>query len=339
MRRILITGASGTVGRHLLDCLVHKPEPLELIALSRSAKKGAQINAQWSSPKRLPQWVVGDLTQPDSLHQLFFDSQTRPFDYVIHLAARLGLRNGPEYEVNNVEATKNLIDGLCQQSSVLSRLVFVSSIAAIDRGPLPRHLTHFTPLTIDSPATPTTDYGKTKLAAEHVVMESGFPYTILRPAFIFGRYVREGSTVHRALMGCVKRNPLVRYPFPGQLSGIAADDLADLLWASCLSAACQNQVYYAADPHVIAVQSVFAQINQQLGNPATPYPIPNWCHRLVFDQCLRHGMSKLLAHLLFSHSFTCDSQLIWRDTRLTPYYGSLGGVTQMVKWFETTTEP
>src|SRR4051812_28987949 len=111
-------------------------------------------------------------------------------EYVIHCGARATFGGADDMLDTNVAGTRNLISALQDNIGSLRRLVFVSSIGAVDRG---ADDACATPLNGSSPHFPVSEYGRSKQAAERLVRESGLPFCIVRPAMVVGADMRIGS--------------------------------------------------------------------------------------------------------------------------------------------------
>src|SRR6185369_2055159 len=168
--RILVTGASGFVGRALVT---------ELAGLGYAVRAAMRQPAD-VFPRNVEVVAVSDLTRPVEWRALLKGIET-----VVHLA---GIAHaGPEiaedlYDRVNRLATAELAKAA--QASGVRHLVFISSIRA-QSGPSSNEVLHET----DEPH-PTDAYGRSKHAAEDAVRASGVPFTILRPVLIYGPGVK-----------------------------------------------------------------------------------------------------------------------------------------------------
>jgi nucleoside-diphosphate-sugar epimerase len=171
MARVLVTGGTGFIGRHLVR---------------RLAGRGDQVRCLVRSPERALQtagpdapaveYVRGDVTAPDSLA-----AAAAGMEVVYHLAgATLPLRRS-DYQEVNAEGTRRLAE-VCARQPTPPTFVYVSSLAAA--GPA----TDDHPLTEDCPLHPVSEYGRSKLAAERYLhsLAGKLPVTILRPPGVFG---------------------------------------------------------------------------------------------------------------------------------------------------------
>jgi len=168
--KVLVTGATGFVGSHTVDVLRERGHDVDYIARATS-------NLRWldgSGAKR----VEGSLFDVSSLR-----SAVENVDAVIHVAGLTAARSEAEFLRGNQLATKNLLDAIVAYRPSLQRFVHISSGAVC--GPAP-DLEH--PITEETACRPITAYGRTKLAAEHAVLDVGeqVPYTIIRPPAVYG---------------------------------------------------------------------------------------------------------------------------------------------------------
>ncbi|MBO6767704.1 MAG: NAD(P)-dependent oxidoreductase [Erythrobacter sp.] len=144
---IALTGATGFVGKAVLDEAVRREEPVR--ALTR----------RMQATREHVEWIEGDLSNPAALATLCHEA-----DAVIHVA---GLTNTPDpaaFEDANVGGTERLI-GAAKEKKV-KRFIFVSSLSA--REP------------------ELSAYGASKAKAEKLVEGSGLDWTIVRPPGVYG---------------------------------------------------------------------------------------------------------------------------------------------------------
>lgn len=149
--RVLVTGASGFIGRYLLPALTERGHSVVATDLRLPGDPVASESVAWHPL---------DVSRPEEVYRLMLG--TRP-EAVIHLVSWLAapceanpLRG---WEINFL-STQYLLDaGL---AAGLERFVFSSSISVFGRG-VPE------PVRDDAVKEPATIYGQTKLACEHLL--------------------------------------------------------------------------------------------------------------------------------------------------------------------------
>ncbi len=233
--RVLITGAGGFLGSHLLRGL----RGHTLIAASRRPVAGTE----WRQ--------LGDLSGPVDWDGLLHD-----VDAVVHLA-NIAHRPASDEEFDRVNRQSTAVLCAAAKRAGIGQLVFVSSIAA-----QVGHSSQTVVTEADAPA-PASAYGLSKLAAERVISESGVPFTILRPVLVLG----EGAKANAASL-----EKLARLPVPLPLGSIAAERsfLSVENFVSGVAAVLGNprargQIYVMADPQPMTVGEVIAKLRAGMG--------------------------------------------------------------------------
>jgi len=173
--RIVVTGASGFIGRHLLDALKLR---YRIVAMARrsQAHSGAPVHENI-------EWFQVDIGDREPLAAVFRHvAATGGAELVIHLAAHYDFtgEEHPEYYRTNVAGLRNVLD-LCCTVVRPRHFVFASSVAACSYPPAG------TALTEESPADGEHIYSITKRIGERMVREYGkyFRATIVRFAALF----------------------------------------------------------------------------------------------------------------------------------------------------------
>ncbi len=172
--RLVITGASGFVGRRLLDGFKDR---FNIVGLARRSQTrcGAPVHENIS-------WFQADIGDPESLATAFrFVRETGGADFVIHLAAHYDFTGDdhPEYRRTNVDGLRNVLEE-CRNLD-LERFIFVSSLAACEF-PAPGSV-----LTESSPPDGQHVYARSKRQGEEMLaeFEDDVPSCIVRLAAIF----------------------------------------------------------------------------------------------------------------------------------------------------------
>jgi len=168
--RVLITGASGFVGYHLIEAALNNN--LEVYAAIRKSSniehlKGLDIKYTYINF--------------EDVDALIRDVKNNKYDYIIHAAGLTKARTPQEYRDINTDYTTNLARAAVAAGHI-KKFVFLSSLAAA--GPLNDLHGEIDNNHKDKPV---TNYGKSKLMAERQLAK--FPslnYIVLRPTAVYG---------------------------------------------------------------------------------------------------------------------------------------------------------
>lgn len=169
--KVLITGASGFVGYHLIKEALNNN--LEVFAAVRKS----------SNVGHLKDFDINyiDLAYNDPV-SLKKDMEEKQFSYIIHAAGVTRARTVEEYNTINADYTFNLAKAAVDAEINLKKFVLVSSLAAI--GPL-NNVNDI--INEESIPNPVTAYGASKLLAEQKLKTLRMlNYTILRPTAVYG---------------------------------------------------------------------------------------------------------------------------------------------------------
>ncbi|MDE1858496.1 MAG: GDP-mannose 4,6-dehydratase [Thaumarchaeota archaeon] len=186
--KVLVTGASGMVGRNLVGYF---------------REKGVG-----TVPTDLAGWdVSGNLLDKDFV---FKTLASQDFDAIIHLAAITELKKTIEdpktcFEVNCF-GTLNMLE-LAKKKGV-SRIIVASSANVFGA---PKH----NPVSEESPFDPRVPYDYSKVVSENMAMafhrSVGLPVAITRSWLLFGEYDQPTRATIRFIRACLKEEPLTLY--------------------------------------------------------------------------------------------------------------------------------
>ncbi len=252
--KILLTGASGFVGSHILDAL--RARGLTVRVLLRSSSSKAFIASHLGEI----QICNGSINEPASL-----PAALKEITHVVHCAgATRAARDQDYYDVNQT-GTRNLLDAARQQPGSLRRFLHISSLAV--SGPAPSHA----PATEDSPTQPISDYGRSKLLAEQEVHDRcPVPHVILRPPAVYGP--RDNGFL--ALFRAVENHFLPKPSATQSLSLVYVKDLAQAV-ARCVDhPAADGRTFFVASPEVVTARMMAEEIARQSGRWTISCPLP-----------------------------------------------------------------
>lgn len=257
-RRVLVTGAGGFIGEHLVG---------ELLA------SGARVRGAMRRPAPLPRPGVEYVMVGDLGPETDWSQALEGIELVVHAAARVHSagasdREEAEHRRVNMLGTRQLAAQAAARG--VRRFVFLSSIKVNGESTAEQPFR-----AADAPA-PRDAYGRSKLAAEtsllQVAAESSLEAVIVRPPLVYGP--RAGANFAR-LVGLVKRGvPLPLGAVDNRRSFLGVGNLVSLIGRLLVHPAAVGRVWLASDGVDLSTPEFVRRIAGALGRPARLVPVP-----------------------------------------------------------------
>lgn len=259
--KLLVTGASGLVGRALCSALVGQGVAV------RAATRSAQPNVAG-----LDGVSLGDMTA-----QTNWQAALSGISIVVHLAARVHVMHDDsadplaEFRRVNVLGTLNL----AQQAAAagVRRFVFVSTAKVNGEQTLPGQ-----PFTEADTPNPQDAYSLSKYEAEQglrqIASQTGMQVVIIRPPLVYGPGVKANFA---ALMRAVRRGwplPLARVRNLRSLVGLG--NLVDFIITCAMHHAAANQTFLVSDGQDVSTPQLVRAMAQAMQQSARLLPVPLW---------------------------------------------------------------
>lgn len=258
MKSVLVTGATGFVGRYLVNALLRQPSYRVIAATRRSVALPTDIR------------VVGNIDG-----QTEWCEALEGVDVVVHLAARAHVLNeqdaNPEAEFLkvNTEGTTNLVNQAI--AAGVQHFIFISSIGAV---------TSFSeiPVTEESPCQPDTFYGKSKLATEkalaNLASTSTMEWTILRPTLVYG--AGNPGNMERLVKLVNLGIPLPLGSIQNRRSFLYVENLVDAI-ATCVgNKNAYSQTFHISDGQDLSTPELIRLIANSTHHSCHLLPVPLW---------------------------------------------------------------
>jgi len=257
LSRVLVTGASGFIGQHLVNRLLRDKLYIRVLIRASSTKHNWNDNVDI---------VKGDICDIKSIRR-----STSGVDTVFHLAGKVhdldGLIGRDEHDEVTLKGTQNLI--AASRESDVKRVVFLSTLSI-----------YGTSSQVIQDETASSDavspYGRAKFQAEQCVLEQGAKFDIhvccLRPAMVYGpgckgNLPRMIKMIDRGLFP----------PLPGLGNRRSMVHVANLVEAAILAAThptANGQCYIVTDEKAYSTRELYEMICQGLGKRVPMWHVP-----------------------------------------------------------------
>jgi uncharacterized protein YbjT (DUF2867 family) len=253
MSTILVTGASGFVGRHTVPALVAAGH--RVVALARTPTAGEAVLGRLPAAQRGSVEIrAGDVTRPETLGPALAG-----VDAVVHLVAiPRDFSRGADMRLVNTEGTRAVVAAMA--AAGVGRLVHMGALGVVDD--------------------PNLHYASSKAKAEAIVRASGLEWTILKPSLQFG----EGDGFFNLIATLVRISPGV-VPVPGDGSArfqpIHVGDVARIVVSSLADPATAGGSFELGGPRYWTYREITREVIATLGKTRAIVPMPVALIRLV----------------------------------------------------------
>ncbi|PZP93512.1 MAG: NAD-dependent dehydratase [Variovorax paradoxus] len=252
---VLLTGASGFVGAHLLQRLAARPLGQTVVAVRK-------LPHQSPSPVRVH--VVDDAAAKPDWSSALLDT-----DAVVHLAARAHLLHDhatdplAAYRDVNTAGTLRLAEQAA--GAGVRRFVFVSTAKVHGESTPPSR-----PFTEAAAPAPGDPYALSKWEAEQglavISARTGMEVVVVRPPLVYGPHVKANFA---ALMRAVARGwPLPLAAIDNRRSLVGLDNLVDFLLLCLDHPAAANQTFLVSDGEDLSTPALLRRLGSAMGRPA-----------------------------------------------------------------------
>jgi UDP-glucose 4-epimerase len=245
--KVLVSGASGLVGRHLLQ-LLHTTHEMHVLVRTLPERPVNGVTYH--------QWDMVEAPLPDRLPECV--------DAVVHLAQSPHMREYPEMarqiRAVNLDSTATLL--AYAKRAQASNFVFTSTGGLY--APASTPVLETSPLHVGEG--PLQYYFQTKMESERMVVQSqaNFASCILRPFFVYGAGQSASMLIPRLIHSVANGNPLSLRGVNGlRINPVHASDVAKSI-AACLKMT-GHHVFNIAGPDILSIRELGLLIGAALG--------------------------------------------------------------------------
>lgn len=320
-KKVLITGASGFVGYHLIEQ-----------ALACGYDVYAAIRRS-SAVDHLKEFKVSytqlNYADVDALRQNIME---HGYEYIIHASGTTKAKSLNHYNLINAEYTRNL--ALASVGTQVKKFVFVSSLAAI--GPIDDVNGR---IAANQKPNPVTSYGVSKLQAETYLRAiEGLPLLTIRPTAVYGPREKDIFILFNSINKGLE--PYIG-SFEQRLSFVYVKDLAAVI-VKALESTLTHQSYNISDGQGYDRFALAKYTKVFLSKKTFKFHIP-----LVIVRFLASLLDALYARStatpalnkeklaeLTAVNWICDIEKARMELGYTPEYNLEQGLAQTMKWYK-----
>ncbi|AEV97664.1 UDP-glucose 4-epimerase [Niastella koreensis] len=324
--KVLITGASGFVGFHLIEEALRRN--LEVYA---AVRKGSDTRHLKEFDLRFCEL---DYTSPSLLEKQLVDGG---FNYIIHAAGATRAGSQQQYDTINAGYAFNLANAAAAvPGTVLKKFVLISSLAAV--GPLDSRLRL---ITEDTMPAPVTAYGRSKLLAEQKLKAlPSLPLVVLRPTAVYGPRERDIFIMLRSIRRGIE-------PYIGRV----ADQKLSFVYVKDLASVAINSLFLTVSQMTFNIsdggnydQYELATLSKQILNKKTirfhlPYNVVKGMAFALEKWSGWRGKTPVLnrekLHELTAISWQCSIEKAKMHLHYRPQYSLEQGLRETLQWYRS----
>lgn len=352
--KLLITGASGFIGSHLVD-----------EALERGFEVYAGVRA--TSSRRYLQdsrirFAVLDMDNEAELQRQLqvFRQSIGKWDYIIHAAGVTKSVHKEDFDEVNFEDTRRLVECLKSESMVPHRFIYLSSLSVF--GPVRERrvsphpvmpvspdvplsavslkVSCFEPICGHDRPVPNTLYGDSKVLAEDYLQDlQDFPWIIFRPTGVYGPRERD----YFLMAESVRRHVDVSVGFtPQEITFVYVKDLAQAVFLAIEKEAL-HRAYFVSDGSVYSSRAFSDLLQKELQIKRVIHvKLPLCCLKVVslLAEKLAAALGKSCTlnsdkyKIMKQRNWQCDIRPLVEELGYRPHYPLERGVKEAVRWYK-----
>jgi nucleoside-diphosphate-sugar epimerase len=319
---ILITGATGFIGRHLTAALSKTYSVRGLVRKTSDIKTLRDSNVDIA---------YGDLLIKESLGPALDG-----IDLIYHLAGEVYSRRKQDYYQGNVLATHNLLEA-CQEKGT-KRIIFLSSVGVF------KPATRNTLLTEESECKPMTIYGKTKLEAEGLIKQCNIPWVIVRAPIVYGPH--QPPVLNRLFLDAFTKGKIYTVgKGDNRRSMCFIGNLVDGLMLLANKPEADRKLYIFSDNSPYALDEIVTTTGGVIGQKITVAHLPNilgnisWQINNLMGKLFNLYFVELYAMKTMQLHWGCDITKAKKEIKYNPNVTLEMGIKGTMDWIRNNFNP
>lgn len=282
MKKILITGATGFVGKAFLARVLKDSELMPVIA----------VRNKQADYDNIEQFIVTDLAQSVDWGEALTNTEV-----VVHIAGRAHVLKETAidpiqaFRAINVEATIELAKQALEMGA--KRFIFISSIGVNGNY-------NNEPFTENDTPSPEGYYALSKYEAEQALLSltknTSMELVIIRPPLVYGEGVK--ANFYSLLKWAYRGIPLPLGLVKNKRSFVALDNLVDLILTCTRHPQAANQLFLVADDEDLSTPDLLKRSANYMGKSVTLLPVPVCLLQLMATAVGKRNMARQLCNSL-----------------------------------------
>lgn len=314
--RIVVTGASGFIGRAVIEEGARSPD-VEILPVSRRAVKVGALG--------VTTYGMGNDFDPKQWATLLTGA-----DSVVHLAGRAHFvrdpASNPLAEHRRINTLGTLAMAKLAAEFQVRRFIFVSSIGVLGES-------SETPFTEQTPPSPVGPYAQSKREAESMLREfestSGMEIVIVRPPLVYGpgcpgNFASLLRLVHSGI-------PLPLGSINNSRNFIGVNNLANFLLCAACHPKAGGKDYLVADRESISTPALIRSLAAGMKRPARLFPVP---YEILNGLTGLFGKTQTLSKLC--GNLEIDSSKARTELDWTQPMGLSEGLCKTAEWYRSS---
>ena len=328
-KRILITGASGFIGRFLVEEALRRGYDVWAGIRSGSSRKHLCderihfIDISYDDKEKLVEQLREVVSVSGRWH------------YVIHNAGITKALNRSDFFKVNTLYTRVLVESMAEADCRPDKFLLMSSLSSY--GPVAEFSSK--PICIDDAQSPNTAYGKSKLEAElFLKSQTFFPYVILRPTGVYG----PGDKDYLMEIKSIKSGFDLKVGMkPQNITFIYVEDLATAAFLALENPSVLNKSYFVADGDVYKDDEFAGIVKKLLGKRFVfSIRLPLF---ICYAACVCSGfIGKITGNvmtlnpdkykILKQKNWVCETESAYEELGFTPKYNLKAGLEETISY-------
>lgn len=330
MKRILIVGAGGFLGSHLLEAAT-KEDDLEVWAGIRQS-----TSTEWF-PKEGVRKVYFDFEDASDVERVLTDTLPRgeKWDWIVYNLGATKCLRYKDFDHINHDLLRTFTEALERTGMMPEKFLYISSLSAMGPG----DEKNYAPFDETMIPRPNTRYGASKLKAEVWLQSDGMPYIIFRPTGIYGPRDHDYFLMFKSIARGFDFSVGYRRQM---LTFIYVGDLARAVYMA-LEKAPVKEVYHISESRAYSQAEFRRYTKESMGKRfVLPMRMPLWAVKIVSAVAEKIGVARNRPSTLNRDKYRIMKQRNWsvRTDKAQRVFGFVAstplreGIGQAINWYK-----